>query len=366
MMTFMTALLSSEELLRYQRQTSLEEIGIAGQSLLKNASILCIGAGGLGTPVLQYLAAAGVGTIGIIDQDLVELSNLQRQVIFTTQDIGQSKSELAKNQILAINPTITVNAYNSKFNNENANPLIEQYDIIIDCSDNFTTRYLVNDICIKLSRPLISASILKFKGQCSVFLPGGPCLRCLFPHPPSLDQIPNCSEAGVLGVLPGLLGTIQASEALKLILDIGENLSGKLLTIDLLSMQFKTFHFHKNPDCFCADSTISIKEKSKPVLIPSISAQELKSLKQQNTLFNLLDVREASEYAHHNLGGIHIPLKQLPDKLVNLDKDLLTIIHCKSGPRSQQAAALLLAEGFTQVKFLKGGINAWLEEINPS
>jgi molybdopterin/thiamine biosynthesis adenylyltransferase/rhodanese-related sulfurtransferase len=355
--------LSSNEQARYQRHFSLAEIGSSGQVKIKNSKVLCVGAGGLGSTVLYYLAAAGVGTIGIIDGDRVELSNLQRQILYTTVDIGQSKAEQAQKRLQALNPECTIYSYPTRLSVDNAFELIAQYDLVVDATDNFETRYLVNDVCCHLKKPDIFAGILRFQGQCSVFgLENGPCYRCFYPAPPPPHLAPNCSEAGVVGVLPGIMGCMQAMEALKLIVSMGKPLSGRVLNFDALNSQWTDYQLPIHPQCPICSEHKSFKELERFLTscakAPEISVDDFNHLKKQNAEFILLDVREPEEYAEHHLNGYLIPLKQLPQRMDELKKNSLIIVYCKSGARSNQAALLLLAKGFTHVQSLRGGILA--------
>ncbi len=347
--------MTNEEKIRYARHLILPEIGLDGQQKLKQAKVLVIGAGGLGCPVLQYLTAAGVGTLGIIDFDRVEESNLQRQILYSTEDVGKYKAEVAKEKLAKQNPTINLISHISILNTKNALEVISQYDIIVDGSDNFSTRYLVNDACVILNKPLVFGSVFKFEGQLSVFnYTGGPTYRCLYPEPPSEGEMANCAEMGVMGVLPGIIGTLQANEVIKIIVGIGDVLSGKLLTFDALSMNFNTFQITANPknsgikklidyDLFCGASN-------------EITADELKHKIYLKEDFQLIDVREEAEYRIRNIGGILIPLGELAGNIdkINLEKE--TIVHCASGVRSKKAVSLLKEKGFTKVYNLKNGL----------
>ncbi len=350
--------LSSEEQLQYQRHLSLEEIGISGQQKLKDASVLVIGAGGLGCPVLQYLAAAGVGTIGIIDDDQVDQTNLQRQILYTTNDIGKHKAVVAKTKLLGINPYIKVDTYLDRLTNLNALELFDQYDIIVDGSDNFSTRYLVNDAACIANKPVVFGSILSFEGQASVFnYKNGPTYRCLFPAPPSPEDSPSCVEAGVLGVLTGIIGCIQANETIKLICGIGTILSGKLLTFEALSLNFSILTFNKNSDqyihelldnydYFCG-ITANISE---------ISMNEFLSSK---TDYVLIDVRTRKEYKTHNIGGINIPLAELSKRVHEVPVSQKIVMTCQSGARSKTAIQLLTNENPSlDLVNLKGGLRS--------
>ncbi|MFW0094867.1 MAG: ThiF family adenylyltransferase [Coxiella endosymbiont of Haemaphysalis qinghaiensis] len=357
------------EIQRYTRHLPL--IGQEGQVRLLQARILCVGAGGLGAPVLQYLAAAGVGTLGIVDGDDIELSNLQRQVIYTPEVIGKNKAVEAGYYLRKFNPTLRAIVYKKFLNAEYAEKIITGFEIVIDCTDNYRARYLLNDICIKFKKPLISASVHQFQGQCSVFnYKEGPCYRCLYEAPPPDDEpISNCALGGVLGVLPGILGCIQATEALKIILNKGEILSGRLLTVDTWSMKTKEFTILKNLECLSCIKSKSANElfsrKSDYIDIQEIEARELhQRLKDENQTILLLDVRELYEREICHIGGYHIPLRQLDVYLTVLPKDKPIVCYCKSGQRSRRAAQLLTDKGFTQIKSLQGGILAWIDSID--
>lgn len=369
-------MLNTEELVRYSRHFSLSEVGVAGQEKLKSARVLCIGAGGLGSPLLLYLAAAGIGTIGIIDDDFVDLSNLQRQVLYSTQDVKKKKVDIAKAKLAELNPHINIITYPERLHKKNALGIIQNYDVIADGTDNFPTRYLVNDACFHTQKPHVYASIFQFEGQCSIFNANrnAPCYRCLYDSPPPAGLIPNCAEGGVLGVLPGIIGTIQAIEVIKLILNIGNPLIGRLLTVDALSMRFQEFEVKQHPDCrLCAHhqafetlsdySLISCATAIDNIDEISVNAlHQLLRYKKEELI--LLDVREPHEYAICNLGGMLIPLRELNNKLFELDKKQSYVIHCKSGERSRKAVKLLQEAGFTSVKNLSGGISAWAREID--
>lgn len=364
--------MNQDESLRYSRHFTLPKVGVDGQKKLRDANVLCVGAGGLGSPLLMYLAAAGVGTIGIVDDDRVELSNLQRQVLYSMEDLGKKKVAAAKARILALNPNIHVITHDIRLTQKNAQELIRQYDMVADGTDNFATRYVINDACFHLKKPNVFASIFQFVGQCSVFtLDGGPCYRCLYEFPPAEGLISNCAEAGVLGVLPGLLGTLQANEVIKLILKVGKPLRGRLLTIDALTMQIRELSLQTNPSCrlcFYHQSLETLAEHevaSCPMRTAddlSITVQDLHKLQKQNADFTLLDVREPLEYEQSNLNGLLIPLGELSTRLNELDKSKLIVVHCKAGPRSQRAVLLLQEAGFDKVKYLEGGILAWMKE----
>ncbi len=334
-------MLTPEENNQYSRHILLDKIGIQGQEKLKLAKVLVIGAGGLGCPILQYLTAAGVGTIGIIDDDVVDQTNLQRQVLYTIDNIGMSKAKVASEKLAKLNPFVFFKVYVEKLNTDNAIDLFSDYDIIIDGSDNFPTRYLVNDACVLTEKPLVFGSIFKFQGQVSVLnYKGGPTYRCLFPEPPTPGSVPNCSDIGVLGVLPGIIGSLQANEVIKIITGIGEVLSGKLLYYDTLTMQQQVLNFKKNEqihitaldndyELFCGISTGFIQE---------IKAEELK---QNKNNYQILDVRTLSEFERFNIGGLHIPLDRLSDKIRTLNPQKPIVVCCQSGIRSKQAIHMI-------------------------
>ncbi len=358
-------LLTAPEIERYEKHLCLPEVGLEGQQLLKNGKVLCVGAGGLGTSALPYLAAAGVGKIGIFDFDRVEVSNLQRQILYTVSDIGNLKVNVAKERLLALNPHVDVTVYPESLTSGNALNIIKDYDVVIDATDNYAAKYLINDACFHLKKPDIFASILRFSGQCAVFAaPDGPCYRCLFPNPPAPDMVPSCAEAGVLGALPGLLGTMQAIEALKILLNKGETLSGRIITIDTLNFKWNQFHLAQNPECLlCAKHTPFDKlERSIAQCqntIPEISIEKFKNLREKHADFFLLDVRDRNEYAESNLNGYLIPLDELPSRLNELNPNDFIIVHCKMGGRAKKAIQILQKNGFTNVHNLKGGILAW-------
>ena len=357
--------LSAAETNRYSRHLLLPEIGLAGQQKLKAARVLVVGCGGLGCPVLQYLAAAGVGTLGLLDFDTVDDSNLQRQVLFATADVGQPKAVVATEKLRAQNPFITLQTHQVVLSAANALALFAGYDLVVDCSDNFATRYLVNDACVVLGKPLVFGAIFKFEGQVSVFnYQNGPTYRCLHPVPPAPGDAPNCAQIGVLGVLPGLIGTMQANEALKIILQIGEVLSGCLLLVDVLSMRFQTIRFRAvaanqqlirladDYAAFCGEAPL----EALATRAPEISADELKAWQHSGRPLQLLDVREPHEYARRNIGGQLLPLGQLAEHISAIRPDVPVVVHCASGVRSQQAAQLLLAHGFVEIYSLRNGL----------
>jgi len=376
--------LSHEEILRYSRHLLIPDVGLEGQRKLKAASILVIGTGGLGSPVSLYLAAAGVGHIGIVDYDVVDFSNLQRQVIHGTSTMNKLKVESARERMLDLNPGIQVEAYNEPFTSENAMRIAQDYDVVIDGSDNFPTRYLSNDLCVLLGKPNVYGSIFRFDGQASVFdATRGPCYRCLFPEPPPPGLVPTCAEGGVLGVLPGTIGTIQATEALKLVLGIGEPLIGQLLLYNALDMSFEFIKLRKNPKCkicgsdpqitglidyneFCGVPGIGHEEGSAGEGW-DITATELAKRLKAGDLLRLIDVREPHELEISHLeGAVSIPLGQLAARLSELDSSEEIVLFCKAGTRSARALEVLASAGFRRVKNLKGGINAWAREIDPS
>ena len=359
-------MLTEQEKIRYHRQMILPNVGKTGQRQLKKARVLCVGAGGLGSPLLLYLAAAGVGTLGIVDHDVVDVSNLHRQILYGMQDVGSTKANIAKKNLVNINPHIEILTYEEKLHQHNALNILQSYDIIADCTDNFTSRYLINDACFHLKKPNVAASIYQFEGQLSIFTTDkGPCYRCLYPEPPPLNLIPSCAEAGVFGVLPGLMGTLQANEILKWILQIGEMLVGRLLTVDALNLTFREYDIQKNHQCvlcYHAQSFHQLNYQTGNLCmadVKEISLEEMENLRQDGVDFTLLDVREPQEFAANNMGGQLIPIGDLPKRLDELEKDKLTIVHCKSGGRSKRAVAFLMSEGFTDVRNLTGGMTAW-------
>ena len=379
--------LTNDEIKRYSRHLIMPEVGVEGQRKLKAGSVLCIGAGGLGSPAAMYLAAAGVGTIGIVDFDVVDFSNLQRQIIHGTPDVGRSKLASAKDRLTAINPLITVNTYEEMLSSDNAMRLFAPYDIILDGTDNFPTRYLVNDACVLLGKPNAYGSIFRFEGQASVFATkGGPCYRCLYPEPPPPGLVPSCAEGGVLGVLPGVIGVIQATEAIKLITGIGEPLVGRFLIYDALRMRFRELKLKKDPDCpvcgthptvtklidydeFCgihppAPEAAAVTAGSNAT---EITAVELKQRLDRGDKLTLLDVREPNEYQINRIPGtVLIPLGEVPRRYAELNKDDEIVVNCKVGGRSAKAADFLRTVGFKRVLNLKGGILDWIDKVDPS
>ena len=379
----MLLMLSHEEILRYSRHLLIPEVGLEGQRRLKGASVLVIGTGGLGSPVALYLAAAGVGRIGLVDYDVVDSSNLQRQVIHGTGGIGSLKVESARKRMLDLNPDIEVEVYNEPFTSDNALRIAQDYDVLIDGTDNFPTRYLTNDVCVFLGKPNVYGSIFRFDGQVSVFdATRGPCYRCLFPEPPPPGLVPSCAEGGVLGVLPGTIGTLQATEALKLLLGIGEPLIGRLLLYNALDLSFEFVKLRKNPDCKVCGAEPEITELIDYEAfcgVPGhdheegtvgggwdITVQELSERIRQGNHLRLLDVREPHELEISQLeGATLIPLGQLASRLSELNSAEEMVVFCKSGTRSARALDLLLSAGFRKIKNLKGGINAWAREVDP-
>lgn len=375
--------LNHEEILRYSRHLLIPEVGLSGQKKIKAASVLIIGTGGLGSPVALYLAAAGVGRIGLVDYDQVDSSNLQRQVIHGTSQLGELKVTSARQRMLDINPDIQVDVYNEPFTSANAMQIARDYDILIDGTDNFPTRYLSNDVSVLLGKPNVYGSIYRFDGQVSVFdAREGPCYRCLFPEPPPPGLVPSCAEGGVLGVLPGTIGTLQATEALKLILGIGETLNGRLLLFNALDMSFEFVNLRKNPNCkICSpDPEITgLIDYEEFCGVPGhdheegsvggdwdIDARQLAEQLDQGQPIHLLDVREPHELEISHLEGADlIPLGQLAARLSELDSAEEMVVFCKAGTRSARALELLASAGFRKVKNLKGGINAWAREVDP-
>ncbi|MGA2844145.1 MAG: molybdopterin-synthase adenylyltransferase MoeB [Candidatus Acidiferrales bacterium] len=375
--------LSKEEITRYSRHLIMPEVGMDGQLKLKQAKVLCIGTGGLGAPLGLYLAAAGVGRIGLVDFDKVDLTNLQRQILFDTNDIGRPKIEAATNRLRNLNPDIQIDNFETRLTSENALDILKDYDIVVDGTDNFPTRYLVNDACVILGKPNVYGSIFRFEGQITIFgYPGGPCYRCLYPEPPPPGLVPSCAEGGVLGVLPGIVGAIQAAETLKLIIGKGEPLVGRLLLFDALAMRFRELKLRKNPECpvcgghptitklidyeeFCG---IRGEESASPAqaVAPEIAPRELKARLDRGDDLFILDVREPHEFQICNLGGHLIPLGELSRRVNELDSSREIVAHCRSGKRSAEAVEFLRSAGFRKVLNLKGGILAWSDEVDAS
>ena len=373
--------LSNEEVQRYSRHLIMPEVGMEGQLKLKAARVLCIGAGGLGSPVAMYLAAAGVGTLGMVDFDVVDFSNLQRQILHGTPDVGRPKLESAKDRIHAINPAVHVEAHDMAVSSQNALSLFEPYDIVIDGTDNFPTRYLVNDACVLLGKPNAYGSIFRFEGQASVFATkDGPCYRCLYPEPPPPGLVPSCAEGGVLGVLPGIIGTIQATEAIKLIIGVGEPLIGRFLIFDALRMRFRELKLRRDPDCPVCGDHPTVRElidyeqfcgvgpaAPAPAAADEMTVVELKRRFDAGDDVFLLDVREPQEYQICAIpGSTLIPLGDLPSRMSELEGQRNIVAQCKSGVRSAKAIALLRDAGFGDAINLKGGILAWIDQIDPS
>jgi len=379
--------LTNDEVKRYSRHLIMPEVGVEGQEKLKKGSVLCIGAGGLGSPAALYLAAAGVGTIGIVDFDVVDDSNLQRQIIHSTLDVGRSKLASAKDRLLALNPHLTIETYETALSSKNALDLFKPYDVILDGTDNFPTRYLVNDACVLLGKPNAYGSIFRFEGQASVFATkDGPCYRCLYPEPPPPGLVPSCAEGGVLGVLPGVIGTIQATEAIKLIMGIGEPLIGRFLIYDALRMKFRELKLKKDPDCPVCGTNPTVRElidyeqfcgvaPTAPEVSVSASndnetettVTELKKKIDAKEDFFLLDVREPNEFKIGRIpGSTLIPLGEVPQRVNEIPRDKEIIVHCKMGGRSAKAATFLRQQGYPNVKNLKGGILDWSDKIDPT
>ena len=375
------AALSKDEILRYSRHLIMPEVGMEGQQKLKAARVLCIGTGGLGSPLGLYLAAAGVGTLGLVDFDVVDFTNLQRQIIHFSSDVGRPKLESAKEKIAAINPYVNVKTFETKLTSENALKIFADFDIIVDGTDNFPTRFLVNDACVFTGKPNVYGSIFRFEGQASVFATKeGPCYRCLYPEPPPPGLVPSCAEGGVLGILPGLVGLIQATEAIKLILGKGDSLIGRLLLVDALGMRFRELKLRKNPDCVVCgkhptvtklidyEEFCGLRGQEQPVAntgVPEISVEELKKKLDAKEDVFILDVREPHEYQICNLNGHLIPLNDLPKRVSELDPAKDMVVHCRSGGRSARAVEFLQKAGYTKAKNLAGGILAWADRVDP-
>ncbi len=376
--------LSNDEVRRYSRHLILPEVGLAGQKKICSTSVLCIGAGGLGSPIAMYLAAAGIGKLGIADFDNVDYSNLQRQILHTDADVGRPKALSAKETINGINPGVEVVLHNTRITSENALDLIRPYDIVVDGTDNFPTRYLTNDACVLLKKPNVYGSIFRFEGQASVFAPhlGGPCYRCLYPEPPPPGMVPSCAEGGVLGVLPGIIGCIQATEILKLALGKGSSLIGRLLLFNALDMKFRELKLRRDPECpICGEHpTITelidyemfcgiAPEPATPMANPDeVTVQDMKKALDNPSLgIKVVDVREPDEYAIAHVNGVPlIPLGELPQRFIELDPNQTIYIHCKVGARSLRAVQILKEQGFKYAKSVKGGIDAWSNEIDRS
>jgi sulfur-carrier protein adenylyltransferase/sulfurtransferase len=380
--------LTNDEILRYSRHLIMPEVGMEGQQKLKAARVLCVGAGGLGSPLALYLGAAGVGTLGIVDFDVVDYTNLQRQIIHTTADVGRKKLDSAAEKLKAINPFLNIRKFETRLSSDNALELFREFDIIADGTDNFPTRYLVNDACVLTGKPNVYGSIFRFEGQASVFATKeGPCYRCLYSEPPPPGLVPYCAEGGVLGILPGLVGVIQATEVIKLILGKGEPLIGRLLLIDALGMKFRELKLRKNPECpacgthrtitklidyneFCGirgeeRSQETSQEKPVEAGVPEIQVEELKRRLDAGEDLFVLDVREPHEYQICNINGHLIPLGDLPKRVHELDSSREIVAHCRSGVRSAKAVTFLQQAGFKKVHNLAGGILAWADRVDP-
>jgi adenylyltransferase/sulfurtransferase len=370
--------LGNDEILRYSRHLLMPEVTLEGQRRLKAARVLCVGAGGLGSPLALYLGAAGVGTLGIVEHDVVDVTNLQRQILHATTDVGQPKLRSAAARVRALNPHVEVRPFETRLTSQNALDILRDFDVVVDGTDNFATRYLVNDACVILGKPNVYGSIFRFEGQASVFATrGGPCYRCLHPQPPPPGVVPSCAEGGVLGVLPGLIGVIQATEAIKLVLGRGEPLVGRLLLVDALSMRFRELRLQRDPECpACGERRTLTRladyeafcglrgaEAPGPE-VPEISVEELKRRRDAGEDLVLVDVREPHEVQICSLGGRLIPLDDLPGRLHELDSSRDIVVHCRSGPRSARAVAFLRKAGFRNVRNLAGGILAWAERID--
>ncbi len=375
--------LTTDDLARYSRHLILPEVGMEGQQKLKAAKVLCVGTGGLGSPLALYLAAAGIGTLGLVDFDVVDASNLQRQIIHSTKDIGRKKLDSAAEKLSALNPALKIVKHDTMLSSANALEILKDYDIVADGTDNFPTRYLVNDACVLLGKPNVYGSIFRFEGQASVFATKeGPCYRCLYPEPPPPGLVPSCAEGGVLGILPGLVGVIQATEVIKLILGNGSPLIGRLLLVDALNMRFRELKLRKNRECpvcgenptvtelidyqnFCGIVPETPQEASVKNGIPQITVKELKRRIDAGEDVQLIDVREPYEFQIAQIGGKLIPQNDVPQRLAEIDRDREVVVHCRSGARSQRIAEFLKQAGYPSVVNLAGGILAWSDEIDP-
>ncbi|MFT4691650.1 MAG: molybdopterin-synthase adenylyltransferase MoeB [Verrucomicrobiia bacterium] len=376
--------LDNEEIRRYSRHLILPEVGMAGQKKLKAASVLCIGAGGLGSPIAMYLAAAGIGRIGLVDFDTVDFSNLQRQILHGTEDVGRPKADSAKETLNSINPNCQIDVHKTMITSENAMELVGDYDIVVDGTDNFPTRYLTNDACVLLGKPNVYGSIFRFEGQASVFAPslGGPCYRCLYPEPPPPGMVPSCAEGGVLGVLPGIIGCIQATEIIKLALGKGTSLIGRLMLYNALDMKFREVKLRPDPKCpicgdnptvtelidyeqFCGIQPAPAEPEANP---DEVTVQDMKKAMDDPSLnIKVIDVREPDEIEIAKVEGVPLfPLSKLPERFPELDPNQQYYIHCKAGGRSMKALNFLRESGFKYLKSVKGGITAWSEEIDPN
>jgi len=379
--------LNNDEIRRYSRHLILPEVGMAGQKKICSTSVLCIGAGGLGSPIAMYLAAAGIGKIGIVDFDTVDYSNLQRQILHTDADVGRPKAQSAKETIVGINPNVEVVLHNTRISSENALDLIRPYDIVVDGTDNFPTRYLTNDACVLLKKPNVYGSIFRFEGQASVFAPhlGGPCYRCLYPEPPPPGMVPSCAEGGVLGVLPGIIGCIQATEILKLALGKGSSLVGRLMLFNALDMKFRELKLRKDPQCpicgenptikelidyemFCGITPEAAAPQANAMNPDEVTVQDMKKALDDPKLgIKIIDVREQDEYEIAHVKGVPLlPLSQIQQRFTELDPNQQYYLHCKAGVRSMKALEFLREQGFKYLKSVKGGISAWSDEIDPA
>ncbi len=371
--------LSNDEILRYSRHLIMPEVGMEGQQRLKAAKVLCVGAGGLGSPLTLYLAAAGVGTLGLVDFDVVDTTNLQRQIIHATADVGRKKLDSAAEKLRAINPYLAIRKFETRLTSDNALELARQFDMVVDGTDNFPTRYLVNDACVLAGKPNVYGSIFRFEGQVSVFATReGPCYRCLYPEPPPPGLVPSCAEGGVLGILPGLVGVMQATEAVKLILGKGEPLVGRLLLVDALGMRFRELKLRKDPACpVCGpnptvtelvdyEAFCGVRGEEAPAAagVPEVDAEALKREIDAGEDVFILDVREPHEYQICNLGGHLIPLGDLPRRVHELDSSRQIVAHCHIGVRSARAVEFLRRAGFRKVRNLAGGIRAWADRVD--
>jgi|CZKF01.1.fsa_nt_gi adenylyltransferase/sulfurtransferase len=379
--------LTTDDLSRYARHLILPEVGMEGQQKLKAARVLCVGTGGLGSPLAFYLTAAGIGTLGLVDFDVVDASNLQRQIIHSTKDIGRKKLDSAEEKLSALNPSVKIVKHETMLTSANALEIMKDYDIVADGTDNFPTRYLVNDACVLMGKPNVYGSIFRFEGQASVFATEqGPCYRCLYPEPPPPGLVPSCAEGGVLGILPGLVGVIQATEVIKLILGKGESLIGRLLLVDALTMRFRELKLRKNPQCPVCGSNPTVtqlidyqhfcglpseivpetpEEKAVKNGIPQLAVKELKRRIDAGEDVYILDVREPYEYRIAQIGGKLIPQTDVPNRLSEIDRNREVIVQCRSGVRSQRIAEFLKQQGYPRVVNLAGGILAWADEIDP-
>ena len=386
----MTAPFTTDELRRYSRHFALPEVGVEGQRRLRGASVVCVGAGGLGSPVALYLAAAGVGRLGVVDFDRVDVSNLHRQVLYGTADVGRPKAVSARNRIMGANPHLVVQSFETRLSPANVREILGAFDVVVEGSDNFGTRYLVNDACVMLGRPYVYGAVSRFEGQVSVFgAPMGPCFRCLHPEPPAPGLVPGCAEAGVLGVLPGVIGTIQATEALKLILGVGEPLVGRLVTFDALAMRFEEITLARNPDCSVCGERPTIRElteyegycegadQARDTKAPSarsheagdvdITVEELKARLDSGDDVVLLDVREPHERFICDLpSSTLIPMAEIPRRMDEIDRQRDVVVYCRSGARSSRVVAFLRRQGFERVMNLRGGMLDWIDRIDPT